>query len=215
MQVHEPNLAAVIAEDLVEHVAAADMASMVNDSYLPVDLCLFEGGVAQRFLDTRGPLLPTDEEAMLRDWIGATRSVYEVVRSRPGTMDVVDLATRTRMTVDDTVPDEPLETGWKIIGRLVPVGDLLPRLRRIPPGERRHGHHDDRRFRHPTTRDRRDHDRSDLRHRSDRGRDPGPVRPEPRHHEAARTVARDWAMTSTRRTSHRCVPRSSGITGSD
>jgi hypothetical protein len=38
-------------------------------------------------------------------------------------MDVVDIATRARMTVADTVPDEPLETGWKIIGRLVPVGD--------------------------------------------------------------------------------------------
>ena len=38
-------------------------------------------------------------------------------------MDVIDLATRERMTVVDTVPDEPLEKGWKIIGRLVPVGD--------------------------------------------------------------------------------------------
>ena len=38
-------------------------------------------------------------------------------------MDVIDLATRERSTVADTVPDEPLEAGWKIIGRLVPVGD--------------------------------------------------------------------------------------------
>lgn len=125
MQVHEPNLAGVIADDLVEHVVADDMRSMVHDSYLPVDLSLFEGGVAQRFLDTRGPLLPADEVAMLQQWIDATRSVYEVVRSRPGTMDVVDIATRARVTVADTVPDEPLETGWKIIGRLVPVGDTF------------------------------------------------------------------------------------------
>jgi hypothetical protein len=123
MQIHEPNLAGVIADDLVEHVVADDMRSMVHESYLPVDLSLFEGGVAQRFLDTRGPLLPADEATMLQQWIDATRSVYEVVRSRPGTMDVVDIATRARMTVADTVPDEPLETGWKIIGRLVPVGD--------------------------------------------------------------------------------------------
>jgi hypothetical protein len=40
-------------------------------------------------------------------------------------MDVIDLATRTRMTVVDTVPDEPLDAGWKLIGRLVPVGDTF------------------------------------------------------------------------------------------
>lgn len=123
MQIHEPNLAPVIADDLVQHVVADDMRAMVHESYLPVDLSLFEGGVAQRFLDTRGPLLPADEIAMLQQWIEATRGVYEVVRSRPGVMDVVDIATRARMTVADTVPDEPLEVGWKIIGRLVPVGD--------------------------------------------------------------------------------------------
>lgn len=38
-------------------------------------------------------------------------------------MDVVDLATRVQATVVDTVPEEPIEIGWKVIGRLVPVGD--------------------------------------------------------------------------------------------
>ena len=38
-------------------------------------------------------------------------------------MDVIDLATRERMTVVDTVPEEPLAAGWKIIGRLMPVDD--------------------------------------------------------------------------------------------
>jgi len=125
MQVHEPNLAAVIADDLVEHVTAADMRSMVHESYLPVDLSLFEGGVARRFLDAKGVLLPPDEVAMLETWLAATRTVVEVERSRPGTMEVVDLADRSRLTVADTVPDEPLERGWKVIGRLVPVGDTF------------------------------------------------------------------------------------------
>jgi hypothetical protein len=121
--VNSPSFPAVIGDDIVEGVVDQDLRSMVHESYLPIDLALFEGGVAQWFLDAKRSLLPVDEADMTQAWIDASRSVYEVVKSRPGTMDVVDLATRVRMTVVDTVPDEPLETGWKIIGRLVPVGD--------------------------------------------------------------------------------------------
>jgi hypothetical protein len=123
MQVNSPLLSSVIADDIVESATDPDLQAMVRDSYLPVDLAMFEGGVAEWFLTAKKSLLPADESEMLRAWIAITRSVYEVVRSRPGTMDLIDLATRERLTVIDTVPDEPLETGWKIIGRLVPVGD--------------------------------------------------------------------------------------------
>ena len=81
---------------------------MVQDSYLTVDLALFEGGVAGRFLDARGSLLPPDEADLLRSWIDADRSVFEVARSRGGAMDVIDVATRERKTVVDTLPDAPL-----------------------------------------------------------------------------------------------------------
>jgi hypothetical protein len=121
--VNSANFPAVIGDDIVDGVVDQDLRSMVHESYLPIDLALFEGGVAQWFLDAKRSLLPVDEADMVQVWIDASRGVYEVVKSRPGTMDVIDLATRTRMTVVDTVPDEPLETGWKIIGRLVPVGD--------------------------------------------------------------------------------------------
>jgi hypothetical protein len=123
MQVNCALFPRAIADDIVETVVDPDLRSMVHESYLPVDLALFEGGVADWFLTAKQSLLPADEAEMLRQWIGATRSVYEVERSRAGTMDVIDLASRERLTVVDTVPDEPLETGWKIIGRLVPVGD--------------------------------------------------------------------------------------------
>ena len=121
--VNNPNFPAVIADDIVDGVVSEDLRSMVHESYLPIDLALFEGGVAQWFLDAKRSLLPADEAEMTQAWIDASRSVYEVERSRVGTMDVIDVATRERMTVVDTVPDEPLEAGWKIIGRLVPVGD--------------------------------------------------------------------------------------------
>ena len=123
MQVNEALLPAAIGDDIVDAVTDPELRQMVHDSYLTVDLALFEGGVAQRFLDARGALLPSDEADLLRSWISATRSVYEVERSRTGTMDVIDLATRERKTVVDTLPDVPLDAGWKIIGRLVPVGD--------------------------------------------------------------------------------------------
>lgn len=123
LQVNHPLVPGVIAGDIVESVTDPDLRAMVHESYLGIDLALFEGGLAQRFLDAKRTLLPADEVALLESWIGATRSVFEVVRSRPGAMDVVDLATRERSTVAETVPDEPLDVGWKIIGRLVPVGD--------------------------------------------------------------------------------------------
>lgn len=125
MQVNSSLFPAVIADDLIEGVVEQDLRSMVQESYLPVDLALFEGGVATWFLDAKRSLLPNDEIEMLESWIGVQRSVYEVVKSRPGSMEVLDLATRERMTVQDTVPDEPLETGWRIIGRLVPVVDAF------------------------------------------------------------------------------------------
>lgn len=123
MQVNAALLPASIGDAVVDGVTDPELSQMVHDSYLTVDLALFEGGVAQRFLDARGTLLPSDEVELLRSWIDATRSVYEVERSRAGTMDVIDLADRSRRTVVDTLPDAPLEAGWKIIGRLVPVGD--------------------------------------------------------------------------------------------
>ena len=123
MQVNHPQLPRAIADDIVESVADPDLRAMVHESYLGIDLALFEGGIAEQFLDAKRSLLPSDEVALLQSWIDARRSVLEVVRSRPGSMDVIDLATRERSTVADTVPDEPLDTGWKIIGRLVPVGD--------------------------------------------------------------------------------------------
>jgi hypothetical protein len=123
MQVFDPIRPTDIAEHVVETVEDDDLRQMVHDSYLGIDLALFEGGIAQRFLDAKRSVLPTDEAELLDAWISQDRSVFEVTRSRPGVMDVIDLATNETRTIVDTVPDEPLEAGWKLIGRLVPVND--------------------------------------------------------------------------------------------
>ena len=124
LHVHSPNLPTEIADAIVESVTDDDLRAMMHESFLPVDLALFEGGVAAWFLDAKGSLLPTDEVELLGSWIAASRSVYEVASARPTAMDVIDLGTRERRTVVETLPEEPLDAGWNILARLVPVGDV-------------------------------------------------------------------------------------------
>ncbi len=123
MQLTNPAVPGMIADTIVSDVESADLRTMLRQSYLPIDMAFHEGRVADRFLDAKRSLLPRDEAELVERWIDTTRSVYEVVRSTADSMDVIDLATRDRLTVRDTVPEEPLEAGWKVIGRLVPVGD--------------------------------------------------------------------------------------------
>ena len=53
MQVNNPHFPTVIADDMVDVVTDPDLRAMVHESYLSVDLALFEGGVAQWFLDAK------------------------------------------------------------------------------------------------------------------------------------------------------------------
>ena len=43
------------------------------------ELCLFEGGELQRFLDQRGALLPDDERELAQQWAGGRHRVWEVL----------------------------------------------------------------------------------------------------------------------------------------
>ena len=61
MQVDHPQFPRVIADDIVESVVDPDLRAMVHESYLGIDLALFEGGIAERFLDAKRTLLPADE----------------------------------------------------------------------------------------------------------------------------------------------------------
>ena len=118
-----PGLAQAITEDILDAVDDPALRRMVAQSYMPTDLALHEGGIAARFIDAKRSLLPADELEMARTWDATARSVYEVKRSTVDTLDVIDLATRERITVRETVPEEPLEPGWRMIGRLLPVAD--------------------------------------------------------------------------------------------
>ena len=116
-----PALVQEIADDVLDDVMDPQLRRMVAGSYLPTDLALHEGGITGRFVDAKRSLLPADELALAEAWDATDRSVYEVVRSTIDTLDVVDLGSRERLTVRDTVPEEPLDEGWRMIGRLLPV----------------------------------------------------------------------------------------------
>lgn len=46
------------------------------------ELCLAEGGMFERFLDTRGALLPEDELALARTWVGGRHGLWRVADDR-------------------------------------------------------------------------------------------------------------------------------------
>jgi hypothetical protein len=61
------------AEDAPERVIAAACDGTV------AELCLFEGGLFERFLDQRGALLPDDELALARSWAASRHRPWEVL----------------------------------------------------------------------------------------------------------------------------------------
>lgn len=84
-----------------------------GDGFVP-DVALAEGGGLGAFLAVRGELLPADERAAVADWVGARRSVHEVVALpagdavtlrdlRTGAEHVVSGGRRTGLRVGDTV----------------------------------------------------------------------------------------------------------------
>ncbi|BAN03692.1 YecA family protein [Ilumatobacter coccineus] len=118
-----PHLPTAIADDILGDVTDPGLRRMVTQSYLPTDMALHEAGLAGRFLDAKRALLPADEVALAEAWAESQRSVFEVARSTHEALDLIDLSTRSRLTVRESIPEEPLEQGWCMIGRLVPVGD--------------------------------------------------------------------------------------------
>ncbi|MGH8896051.1 MAG: hypothetical protein ACRDZ4_03265 [Egibacteraceae bacterium] len=81
---------------------------------LTQDLGLFECGVLEEFLDVRGVLLPADELALGRCWVGIRRGLYEVtaVQRADRRLGLRDLATGDRL-------DVPEEGGVRYVPGLV------------------------------------------------------------------------------------------------
>ncbi|MGH8900999.1 MAG: SEC-C domain-containing protein [Egibacteraceae bacterium] len=106
---------------------------------LTKDLGLFEGGLLEEFLDVRGVLLPADELALGRSWVGIRRGLYEVtnVEREDRRLRLRDLATGRHLDVPEEagvryvqglylcVRVAPDGRGQRMLGAVMPIAASL------------------------------------------------------------------------------------------
>jgi hypothetical protein len=95
---------------------------------LALDLAIFDGGIAGRFLASRGHLLRPDERDLLGDWLSRPVDMYEVTKVSFGS----ELTLRSlvggpsRLRQQDRLFSMSVRRLDIVIGRLLPDSDLLP-----------------------------------------------------------------------------------------
>ena len=104
---------------------ASDQQRLIDAISDPVvfDVALFEDGWLRDFLDDRGSLLPADERDLAATWVGAPRSLYEIVAVEPGKgFELLDLRSGDRATVRERAGSAQLKTGDALFARVIPDG---------------------------------------------------------------------------------------------
>ena len=87
------------------------------------DVALFEDEWLEDFPDERGSLLPADEPELVGSWVGAPRSLYDIVEVTPGEgFELLNLRSRGRVTVRERAGSTPLSRGEAIFARVVSDG---------------------------------------------------------------------------------------------
>ena len=122
MQLTNPFLPDGIVAEMTSSMITSNMAEMLEQSYIPTDIALHEGNVANRFLMVKSAILPADEIELTEQWIAAPRSVFRVKKSTHAELELMELRSRDRITIVGTIPEQPLEVGTLICGRPLPVG---------------------------------------------------------------------------------------------
>ena len=100
---------------------------------LALDLAIFDGGAARRFLAARGHLLREDERALLGEWLAEPVDMYEVSSVRPGS----ELSLRSLVGGPQRVPQRDRMFSLSVRRLDIVVGRLLPDGAR-PEGGGRH-----------------------------------------------------------------------------
>ncbi len=91
---------------------------------LTLDLVLNEGGWFARFLEDRGPLLPSDEALLATSWALVDRTIFELLTVRRGAgMTVKDLRTAEEMEVRERTFSNHASAGMLVCARAVPDGN--------------------------------------------------------------------------------------------
>jgi hypothetical protein len=94
-------------------------------SPLLAELAAFEGGLAQRYLDRRGTLLPADERDILEAALDEPRRLWDVVDTGAGSAVVVQHAgTGRKARVDDPVASQAARAGNSVLWRIARVGEV-------------------------------------------------------------------------------------------
>lgn len=122
MQITNRYLPDTVVAEMTSSLETPDLATMLESSYIPTDIALHEGGVASRFFKAKHAVLPADEVELTEQWIRASRSVFRVKKSTHAALELIDLRSRTSVTIVGTVPKQQLEVGTLICGRPLPVG---------------------------------------------------------------------------------------------
>jgi hypothetical protein len=95
---------------------------------LTLDLAIFDGGIAGRFLRNRGRLLCPDERELLVDWLTRPVDMYEVTRVTRGSELTLRSMARgpQRIWQRDRLFSVSVRRFDIVIGRLLPDGSRLP-----------------------------------------------------------------------------------------
>ena len=108
---------------LARHPDADEVAAL---DPLVIDVALVEGGIFERFVADRGPLLPEDELLLAEAWLLVERTVYEVTAVEAGRgVSVRDLRTGDQLDVRDRSFSRHAAVGQLVCARAVPDGSGL------------------------------------------------------------------------------------------
>jgi len=112
-----------LAQERTRYGNAGSLWEALADPLL-MSAMLFEGSVIEEYLDTRGPLLPEDELALLDLWVDIDRGLYEVEEVRRGEgLGVRNVLDGERVFVHEVLGTEQAWEGMLFVTLVLPVGE--------------------------------------------------------------------------------------------
>lgn len=115
-------------------ITSDDLAHEVANDGLVLDVTLFEGGVFEEYIETRGHLLPADELLLAQQWLLTPRSAYEVTDVVPGvSVTFRDLRTGDLVDAADHLASRTLRPGHLVCCHLLPRPDGDHAIHSIDP----------------------------------------------------------------------------------
>jgi hypothetical protein len=117
-----PYILSIAAARADGDTSAEGMGRALSDP-LTLDLVLNEGGWFEKFLEDRGPLLPSDEALLAVSWALVDRTIFEILSVRPGAgVTVKDLRTAEELEVRERTFSRQASPGVLVCARAVPDG---------------------------------------------------------------------------------------------